>query len=78
MIKTREFHDNESENISDESIGDAALINFFVPDAALIRLNRGLALELGLKKKLRGSGKWSIKLYPRLFVIYLIWKYTLQ
>ena len=40
--KTREFHDNESENISGESIGAAALIRgrrlltFFVPDAALI------------------------------------------
>jgi len=33
------FHDNESENISGESIGGAALINFFVPDAALIRVN---------------------------------------
>ena len=32
----RGFHDNESENISGESIGGAALINFFVPDAALI------------------------------------------
>ena len=45
--KTREFHDNESENISDESIGGVALIRgrhlltFFVPDAAL---NRGRRL----------------------------------
>ena len=39
MKKTREFHDNKSENISGESIGGAALINFFVPDAALIRVN---------------------------------------
>ena len=38
--KTREFHDNESENISGESIGVAALINFFVPDAAFIRGRR--------------------------------------
>ena len=29
--KNREFHDNESENISGESIGGVALINFFVP-----------------------------------------------
>ena len=41
--KPREFHDNESENISSESIGGAALIfegqvliNFFVPDAVQI------------------------------------------
>ena len=40
MEKTREFHDNESKNISDESIGFTALINFFVPDAALIRGRR--------------------------------------
>ena len=40
MKKTREFHDNESENISGESIGGAALINLFVPDAALIRGQR--------------------------------------
>ena len=43
MKKAREFHDNESENISGESIGGgggAALINFFVPDAALIRGRR--------------------------------------
>ena len=49
--KSREFHDNESENISGESIGvrrlfeggaylRAALINFFVPGAALIRGRR--------------------------------------
>ena len=38
--KTQEFHDNESENISSENIGGAALINFFVPDAALIRGRR--------------------------------------
>ena len=53
--KTREFHDNESENISGESellcrqwnnysvfpgYSRAALINFFVPDAALIRGRR--------------------------------------
>ena len=38
--KTREFHDNDSENISGESIGGAALINLFVPDAALIRGRR--------------------------------------
>ena len=36
---TREIHDNESENISGESIGGAALMNFFVTDAALIRAN---------------------------------------
>ena len=42
--KTREFHDNESENIRGESIGGAelifegqVLINFFVPVAAQIR-----------------------------------------
>ena len=46
MKKTREFHDNKSENISGESIrgfgaySRAALINFFVPDAALIRGRR--------------------------------------
>ena len=34
--ETPEFHNKESENISGESIGGAALINFFVPDAALI------------------------------------------
>ena len=53
MKKTRESHDNiaysrvssanyddkESENISGDCIGGAALINFFVPDAALIRVN---------------------------------------
>ena len=39
LKKSREFHDNESENISGEDIGGAALINFFVPDAALIRVN---------------------------------------
>ena len=33
--KTQEYHDNESENINGESMGGAALINFFVPDAAL-------------------------------------------
>ena len=38
--KTWEFHDNESENISGESIEGAALINIFVPDAALIRGRR--------------------------------------
>ena len=37
--KPREFHDNDSENISGESIGGAPLIDFFVPDAALIRVN---------------------------------------
>ena len=44
MKKLREVHDNESENISGESIGGAALIfegqvliNIFVPDAAQIR-----------------------------------------
>ena len=43
MKKTREFHDNESENISGESIGVAALVRgrrllpCFVPDVALIR-----------------------------------------
>ena len=41
----RKFHDNESENISGESIGGAALINFFVPapengTAAVIGSNR--------------------------------------
>ena len=35
MKKTLEFHGNESQNI-----GGAALINFFVPDAALIRGRR--------------------------------------
>ena len=39
MKKAREFHDNRSENINGESIGGAAL-NFFVPDAALIRGQR--------------------------------------
>ena len=39
MKNTREFHDNKSENISGESIGGAALINFVVLDAALIRVN---------------------------------------
>ena len=39
MKKTREFHDNESENIRGESIRGAALMNFFVPDAELIRVN---------------------------------------
>ena len=53
MKKTREAHDNivesrvsstnydgnESENISDERIGGAAIINFSVPDAPLIRVN---------------------------------------
>ena len=34
--KTREFHDNESKNISSEGIGGAVLINFFVPDVGLI------------------------------------------
>jgi len=43
--KTREFHDNESENISGESIGGAALTNFYVPDAALIRVNTVLVNE---------------------------------
>ena len=39
--KAREFHDNESENISGESIEGAALINiFFFPDAVLIRGRR--------------------------------------
>ena len=44
--KTWEFHDKESENISGESTGGAALIRerplltFFVPDAALIRGRR--------------------------------------
>ena len=38
--KYREFHDNESENISGESIGDAALINLFVPHVALIQGQR--------------------------------------
>ena len=38
--KNREFHDNKSDNISGESIGGAALINFFLPDAALIRGGR--------------------------------------
>ena len=46
MKKPREFHDNESENISGESIGAAALINFFVPDAALIRVNKLLQVSL--------------------------------
>ena len=40
MKKAWEFHDNESENISGESIEGAALINIFVPDAALIRGRR--------------------------------------
>ena len=39
MKKTRELHDNEDENASGKSIGGAVLINFFVPDAALIRVN---------------------------------------
>ena len=39
MKKTRELHDNEDENISGKSIGGAALVNFFVPDAALIQVN---------------------------------------
>ena len=49
MKKTREFHDNESENISGETIGGAALIRerhlliFFVPNAAL---NRGYAFSI--------------------------------
>ena len=38
--KYGEFHDNESENISGESIGGAALINLFVPDVALIQGRR--------------------------------------
>ena len=37
--ETLEFHDSESQNISGESIGGAALINYFVPDAALIQVN---------------------------------------
>ena len=47
MKKNSEFHDNESENISGESIGGATLIrgrrlgiNLFVPDAALIQGRR--------------------------------------
>ena len=38
--KNQEFHDNENENISGESIGGAALINFFSPDAELIQGRR--------------------------------------
>ena len=38
--KYQEFHDNESENISGESIGGAALINLFVPHVALIQGRR--------------------------------------
>ena len=49
MNKPRAFHDNESENISGESellrrgcgaYSRAVLINFFVPDAALVRGRR--------------------------------------
>ena len=56
MKKTREFHSNEIENISGESIGCAALINFVVPDAAL---NRGRCLSgngISRKKDCRDSG----------------------
>ena len=40
MKKTGEFRDNESKNISGESIRGAALINLFVPGAAVIRGRR--------------------------------------
>ena len=44
------FHDKESKNISGESIRGAALINFFVPDAALIQVNMVMQLcQLGCK-----------------------------
>ena len=53
MEKTREFNDEEDENISGESIGGAALINFFVPDAALIRVNTvfGYSYDTGQKRQ---------------------------
>ena len=51
--KTREFHDEDEENISGESIGGAALINFFVPDTALIRVNTvfGYSYDIGQKRQ---------------------------
>ena len=60
--KTREFHDFESENISGGSIVGAALINYFVPDAALIRIN-----NIDDKKLLNAD--WSIKI--KLFFFWL-------
>ena len=55
MKKTREFHDNNSENISGETTGGAALINFFVPDAALIRERR--LIEGGAYSSIYGNPK---------------------
>ena len=56
MKRTGEFHDNERENISGESIGGATLIRgrrlltFFVPDAPLIQ-----------GRRLTGGGAYSSK-----------------
>ena len=43
--KYGEFHDNESENVSGESIGGAVLINLFVPHVALIQVNRVITVN---------------------------------
>ena len=50
MKKTREFHDNESENISGESIGDVALIK-----------GRRLLTFLSQMRHLFGGGAYSSK-----------------
>jgi len=72
---TREFHDNESENISAESIGGPALIDFFVPDAALIRGRR--LIEGGTYSSKYGSGAVGCtQNNSRIFPLYYIsiWK----
>ena len=51
MKKTREFSDNKNEIISGDSIGGVALINFFVPDAALIRGRRFLFSQASERPK---------------------------
>ena len=60
--KSREFHDNESENVSGESIGGAVLINIFVPDAALIQVNTVMSFNL-LKARQNARVQVTIDFY---------------
>jgi len=64
--KTREFHDNESENISGKSIRGAALINFFAPDVALIRVNMVCHSILLTGSKVRNFAELDYYMYPAL------------
>ena len=59
MEKIGEFHDNESENISDESIEGAALINFFVPDAVAC-MTGALWAERGERKCARKFNEYRL------------------